>query len=43
MVEIRLLAVYVRGGVASAMPELGASPKDQDAAKKDDDVLAFAY
>ncbi len=43
VVEIKLLTVYVRGGVAAAMPKLGASPKDKDATKKDDDVLAFAY
>ena len=43
VVEIKLLIVYVRGGVAAAMPELGATPKDRGATKKDDDVLAFAY
>jgi cytochrome d ubiquinol oxidase subunit I len=44
--EIRLLVRYVRGGVASAVPELGAPPKrdgDADADAPDDDVLAFAY
>ncbi|HEU0163892.1 MAG TPA: cytochrome ubiquinol oxidase subunit I, partial [Thermomicrobiales bacterium] len=46
--EIRLLVSYVRGGVASALPELahpapsgGADPDDPDAGS--DDVLAFAY
>lgn len=43
VVEIRLLTTYVRGGVVSAMPELGVSPQDAAAAKKDQDVLAFAY
>lgn len=44
--EIRLLVRYVRGGVASAVPELGTTPKrdgDADADTPDDDVLAFAY
>jgi len=43
VVEVKLLTVYVRGGVAAAMPGLGAPPKDTAAAKKDSDVLAFAY
>ncbi|MFP5314684.1 MAG: cytochrome ubiquinol oxidase subunit I [Actinomycetes bacterium] len=45
VVEVKLLVVYVRGGVASAMPEL-AEKHDDDGAphgKDDDDVLAFAY
>ncbi|WGW13336.1 cytochrome ubiquinol oxidase subunit I [Saxibacter everestensis] len=41
VVELKLLTRYVRSGVASAMPELVHQP-DPDA-KKDDDVLAFAY
>jgi cytochrome d ubiquinol oxidase subunit I len=40
--EVRLLVKYIRGGVASAMPELGQAPKDPGA-PTDDDVLAFAY
>jgi cytochrome d ubiquinol oxidase subunit I len=41
--ELRLLVKYVRGGVASAMPELAhPEPDDHDPDKKDD-VLAFAY
>ncbi|MDN5669830.1 MAG: cytochrome ubiquinol oxidase subunit I, partial [Renibacterium salmoninarum] len=53
VVEVFLLFRYVRGGVASAMPELAAPPPgpddeadDGDAEnqkKDDDDVLAFAY
>jgi len=44
VVELRLLVKYVRGGVASAMPELGHpdDPDDTDPDKRDD-VLAFAY
>ena len=38
---------YVRGGVASAMPELGHDERDDDpdrpSDEKRDDVLAFAY
>jgi cytochrome d ubiquinol oxidase subunit I len=45
VVEVKLLVTYVRGGVASAMPEL--TPSDDDSphgGRKDDgDVLAFAY
>jgi cytochrome d ubiquinol oxidase subunit I len=40
--ELRLLVRYVRGGIASAMPDLGAPP-DDPATPADDDVLAFAY
>jgi len=43
--ELRLLVRYVRGGVASAMPELAHpadTPDDTDPDKRDD-VLAFAY
>jgi cytochrome d ubiquinol oxidase subunit I len=42
VVEVRLLVKYIRGGVVSAIPELGEKPKDPDA-PADDDVLAFAY
>lgn len=52
--EIKLLVKYVRGGVASAMPELahpdgeghdgtGSNPDDPNKPDKRDDVLAFAY
>jgi cytochrome d ubiquinol oxidase subunit I len=41
IVEVWLLVKYVRGGVVSAMPELGA-PTDTDD-KAHGDVLAFAY
>ena len=42
IVEVGLLVKYVRGGVVSAMPELGGSegPDDHDEQR---DVLAFAY
>ncbi|KNC20380.1 cytochrome BD ubiquinol oxidase subunit I [Arthrobacter sp. RIT-PI-e] len=44
VVEVRLLVTYVRGGVASAMPELaGAGDHASDGGKDDGDVLAFAY
>jgi cytochrome d ubiquinol oxidase subunit I len=49
IVEAWLITKYVRGGAASAIPELGAKPDDTDASgggtaqKSDDDVLAFAY
>jgi cytochrome d ubiquinol oxidase subunit I len=46
VVEVKLLFTYVRGGVASAMPELAAHRHDDDGTprgKDDDDVLAFAY
>ncbi|MDI6943305.1 MULTISPECIES: cytochrome ubiquinol oxidase subunit I [Microbacterium] len=45
VVELFLLTTYVRGGVASAMPEL-SHPRDDDHPDDDaqrDDVLAFAY
>jgi cytochrome d ubiquinol oxidase subunit I len=42
VVEVRLLVKYIRGGVVSAIPELGEKPRDPDA-PADDDVLAFAY
>lgn len=41
IVEVVLLVKYVRGGVVSAMPELGAPTDTDDNA--DGDVLAFAY
>jgi cytochrome d ubiquinol oxidase subunit I len=53
VVEVRLLVKYVRGGVASAMPELAHATDGADKDTKDDggtppsagadDVLAFAY
>jgi cytochrome bd ubiquinol oxidase subunit I len=54
VVEVKMLVKYVRGGVVSAMPELGHKPADEneDATpgpdgsgpkKPADDVLAFAY
>jgi cytochrome d ubiquinol oxidase subunit I len=48
VVEVVLLAKYIRGGVPSAMPELGHAPGGEgdrgDAPEGDgDDVLAFAY
>jgi len=43
VVEVVLLTRFVRGGIASAVPELAeAHPDDEDAARRDD-VLAFAY
>jgi cytochrome bd ubiquinol oxidase subunit I len=46
--EVKLLVKYVRGGVASAMPELGHPEHDDDNPTDPDDpgkrdVLAFAY
>jgi cytochrome d ubiquinol oxidase subunit I len=46
VVELVLLARYIRGGVASAMPELEAEHEHANGPKDpsdDDDVLAFAY
>jgi cytochrome d ubiquinol oxidase subunit I len=44
VVEVLLLTRYVRGGVASAMPELAEQPSDAEATdRQDEDVLAFAY
>lgn len=43
VVEVRLLFRYVRGGAASAIPELGLPPGGDDTTKTPDDVLAFAY
>ena len=45
VVEVRLIITYVRGGVASAMPELGRhddTDDDTDASSRGD-VLSFAY
>jgi cytochrome bd ubiquinol oxidase subunit I len=43
VVEVVLLTRFVRGGIASAVPELAeVHPDDEDAARRDD-VLAFAY
>ena len=42
VVEVYLLAKYVKAGVAAAMPELVEDPHDNDE-KNDRDVLAFAY
>ncbi len=41
IIELYLLVKYVRGGVASAMPEL--APPDEPDDDRRDDVLAFAY
>jgi cytochrome d ubiquinol oxidase subunit I len=45
--EVRVLVRFVRGGVVSAIPDLGTSHGDEDDANKDDankdDVLSFAY
>jgi len=45
--EIRLLVRYVRGGIASAVPELAHPPQSPSDKDDDDstsgDVLAFAY
>ena len=43
VVELRLLVKYVRGGVASAMPELDPDSHKDDDPDKPNDVLAFAY
>ena len=54
VVEVKLLVKYIRGGVASAMPELGRAPVDENEddtpgptapanPATGDDVLAFAY
>jgi cytochrome d ubiquinol oxidase subunit I len=42
VVELGLLTRYVRGGVASAIPEL-ATPRADDTSDEHDDVLSFAY
>jgi cytochrome d ubiquinol oxidase subunit I len=47
IVEVTLIVKYVRGGVASALPELAAQRGDDDDSSgrppAEDDVLAFAY
>jgi cytochrome d ubiquinol oxidase subunit I len=47
IVEVLLLTKFVRGGAASAIPELATPPDDTGAGsggdKSPDDVLAFAY
>src|SRR5699024_2593973 len=43
VVELRLLTTYVRGGVASAMPELASSSTISTRTDGGDDVLSFAY
>ncbi|WP_125610925.1 cytochrome ubiquinol oxidase subunit I [Specibacter cremeus] len=45
VVEVRLLTKYIRGGVASAMPELGGhgTGGPGPGGEGGDDVLAFAY
>lgn len=42
VVELGLLSRYVRGGVASAIPEL-AAPHTDETSDEHDDVLSFAY
>lgn len=42
IVEVYLLAKYVKAGVAAAMPELVEDPHS-DNSDNDRDVLAFAY
>ncbi|MDQ1580678.1 MAG: cytochrome bd ubiquinol oxidase subunit, partial [Microbacteriaceae bacterium] len=41
--EIRLLVRYVRGGIASAVPELAEPDQPDDDGHPKSDVLAFAY
>lgn len=43
VVEVHLLAKYVRSGVVAAMPELVEQEHDDDPSGRSDDVLAFAY
>lgn len=43
VVELKLLTKYIRGGVASAMPELAETNKKPTITGNDDDVLSFAY
>ena len=43
VVEVRLLVRYVRGGVASAVPELDHHNYKPTVTSENDDVLAFAY
>lgn len=43
VVELRLLIVYIRGGVASAMPEVAKTNHTPRITNDEDDVLSFAY
>ncbi|QUL81105.1 cytochrome ubiquinol oxidase subunit I [Brevibacterium sp. SMBL_HHYL_HB1] len=43
VVELRLLTTYVKGGVASAMPELVSSTTKPTITDDGEDVLSFAY
>ena len=43
VVELRLLTTYVKGGVASAMPELASSTTKPTITDDGEDVLSFAY
>ncbi|HCG57529.1 MULTISPECIES: cytochrome ubiquinol oxidase subunit I [Brevibacterium] len=43
VVELRLLIVYIRGGVASAMPEVTKTNHTPRITNDEDDVLSFAY
>lgn len=43
VVEVLLLTRYVRGGVASAMPELATETAGAAAIENEEDVLSFAY
>ncbi len=43
VVEVALLVKYVRGGIVSAMPELGAPDEPDTDDSSGHDVLAFAY
>lgn len=43
VVELRLLIVYIRGGVASAMPEVTKINHTPRITNDEDDVLSFAY
>ena len=41
--ELKLIMVYSRGGVVSAMPEIDKANYKPTVDKSDDDVLSFAY
>ncbi|MGH2550942.1 MAG: cytochrome ubiquinol oxidase subunit I, partial [Thermomicrobiales bacterium] len=43
VVEVKLLIKYVRGGVASALPELAVDHSVPSEPENEDDVLGFAY
>ena len=43
VVELRLITKYVKGGVASAMPELDQTNTKPTITDNGDDVLSFAY